>query len=168
MKIKSGKGILEVGDSQLLHRSVAAITIDGPGGESYLEDGAFSAPVAAPAELGGTGPKTAFNPGRFLALGYSTSFSFILAKIMQDEGKSARTRVSCIVSLFTDPMDEGFNKIGMDLEVAIEGMDESEVQRLANQTHVHCPVSKAVQGNIDVHIKVVAYKAEDKPLASAD
>lgn len=155
-------------DSRLLHRSVAAVTLDGPGGESYLEDGSFSAPVDMPKELGGTGPETTFNPGRFLALGYSTSFSFILSKIMQEEGITARTRVNSVVSLFTDPLDEGFFKIGVELEVAIDGKEKEEVRRLADQTHVHCPVSKAVHGNIDVHIKAVSYETGEKPLAFGD
>ncbi|MDN7246493.1 OsmC family protein [Planococcus shenhongbingii] len=155
-------------DSQLLHRSVAAITVDGPGGESYLEDGAFSAPVDMPKELGGTGPGTAFNPGRFLALGYSSSFSFILSKIMQEKGVTGRTQVSSKISLLTDPMDKGFNKIAVDLEVAIEGLGEKEVQKLADETHVHCPVSKAVRGNTDVTVKAVSYQEKEKPVASGD
>ncbi|WP_416144252.1 hypothetical protein [Planococcus koreensis] len=86
--------------SEAIHTTAAAITIDGPGGESYMEDGAFSTLVSLPREMGGKGE--GFSPAKFLALSCSSSFSFTMADIMEEAGLAGRTRISCKVSMIPD------------------------------------------------------------------
>lgn len=134
----------------------AATNVGGPEGVSYLGDGSFSTKVTHPPELGGSGE--GLNPGNFLALGYSTSFNFTLARIMKAEGITGEPMTTTTVGLQPDPSDNGF-KLHVRLEVAIKGMEKEEVQVLADRTHAVCPYSKAMKNNIDVSVAAVVYES---------
>ena len=50
-------------------------------------------------------------------------------------------------------------KLGVIIEVGIEGLEPEEVQPLADKAHEICPYSRAVQnGHIDVEVKGVTFK----------
>ncbi|TWT25180.1 Ohr family peroxiredoxin [Planomicrobium sp. CPCC 101110] len=134
----------------------AATNVGGPEGVSYLGDGSFSTKVTHPPELGGSGE--GLNPGNFLALGYSTSFNFTLARIMKAEGLDGEPMTTTTVELQPDSSDNGF-KLAVRLEVAIKGMERGKVQALADRTHAACPYSKAMKNNVDVTIAAVVYES---------
>ena len=134
----------------------AATNVGGPEGVSYLADGSLSLKVTHPPELGGSGEGN--NPGQFLALGYSTSFNFTLARIMKAKGVAGEPMTTATVELHPDPSDNSF-KLAVRLEVAIKGMGKEEVQALADMTHAVCPYSKAVKNNIDVDLVAVVYES---------
>ncbi|TWT01433.1 Ohr family peroxiredoxin [Planomicrobium sp. CPCC 101079] len=134
----------------------AATNVGGPEGVSYLGDGSFSTKVTHPPELGGSGE--GLNPGNFLALGYSTSFNFTLARIMKAEEITGEPMTTTTVELQPDPSDNGF-QLAVRLEVAIKGMEKEEVQELAERTHALCPYSKAMKNNINVTIAAVVYES---------
>ncbi|MDN7245257.1 Ohr family peroxiredoxin [Planococcus shenhongbingii] len=134
----------------------AATNVGGPEGSSYLADGSFSTKVSHPTELGGTGE--GFTPGHFLALGYSTSFNFVLARIMKKEGVTGEPITTTTVELHPDPSDNSF-KLALRLEVAIKGMEKEAVQALADKTHAVCPFSKAMKNNVDITVAVAVYES---------
>jgi lipoyl-dependent peroxiredoxin len=134
----------------------AATNVGGPEGVSYLADGSFSTKVAHPTELGGTGE--GLTPGHFMALGYSTSFNFILTRIMKAEGLTGEPMTTATVELHPDPLDNSF-KLAVRLEVAVKGMEKEEVQALVDKTHAVCPYSKAVKNNIEVTVAAVVYES---------
>lgn len=134
----------------------AATNVGGPEGVSFLADNSFSTKVAHPKEMGGTGDGN--NPGQFLALGYSTSFNFTLARVMEMAGASGEPMTTTTVELHPDPSDNGF-KLVLALKVAIKGMDKEAVEALAEKTHVLCPFSKAVKNNIETTVTAVVYEA---------
>ncbi|MDN7242716.1 Ohr family peroxiredoxin [Planococcus sp. N028] len=134
----------------------AATNVGGPEGISYLADGSFSAKVTHPPELGGSGE--GLTPGHFLALGYSTSFNFILVRIMKAEGITGEPITTTTVELHPDPSDNSF-KLALRLEVAIKGMEKEAVQALADKTHAVCPFSKAMKNNVEVTVAAVVYES---------
>ncbi|HSP21848.1 MAG TPA: OsmC family protein [Planococcus sp. (in: firmicutes)] len=151
--------------SDALLTTAAAITIDGPGGESYMEDGSFSTLVSLPREMGGT--EEGFSPAKFLALSCSSSFSFTLATAMKETGSTGRTRISCKVSMVPDDAG-GDSKFAMALDVSVKGLDLTQVQSLADNVFERCPFSKAVKGNAELKVRVVPYKEEEPPIFEAD
>lgn len=134
----------------------AATNVGGPEGVSYLADGSFSTKVTHPPELGGSGE--GLTPGHFLALGYSTSFNFILVRIMNMEGVTGEPITTTTVELHPDPSDNSF-KLAVRLELAIKGMEKEEVQVLADKTHIVCPFSKALKDNVEVTVAAVVYES---------
>lgn len=151
--------------SDALFTTAAAITIDGPDGESYMEDGSFSTLVSLPREMGGSGE--GFSPAKFLALGCSSSFSFTLAKSMEEAGAAGRTRISCKVSMVPD-LAGGDSKFAMALDVSVKGMDIPQVQSLVDNVFERCPFSKAVKGNAELKIRVMPYEEKEPPMFEAD
>ncbi|PSL41442.1 Ohr subfamily peroxiredoxin [Planomicrobium soli] len=134
----------------------AATNVGGPEGISFLTDRSFSTKVAHPKELGGSGDGS--NPGQFLALGYCTSFNFILARIMGAEGITGEPMTTATVELHPDPADGSF-KLAVQLEVAIKGLNKEEVQTLADKTYAVCPFSKAMSNNVETTIAAAVYEA---------
>lgn len=154
-----------VNHSDALHTTAAAITIDGPGGESYMEDGSFSTLVSLPREMGGSGE--GFSPAKFLALGCSSSFSFTMAAIMEEAVLAGRTRISCKVSMVPDKAGRD-PKFAIKMDVAVKGLELETVQNLADNAFERCPLSKAVKGNAELKVRVVPYEEKEPPIFEAD
>ncbi|MGX7419803.1 organic hydroperoxide resistance protein [Carnobacterium gallinarum] len=141
-------------ESKVLYHT-QAINTGGRNGKSQLPDGSFSVNVSTPKEMGGKGQGS--NPEQLFALGYSACFNSALELVMGQQKVAGKSQVTATVELLADPTDNGF-KIGVELDVAIEGKELSQVQELADKAHTVCPYSKATNGNIDVTVKAVAYQ----------
>lgn len=138
--------------------STKAINTGARDGESHLTDGSFSVNVVTPKEMGGSGEGT--NPEQLFALGYSACFHAALEHFKSEENVTAESKVAHDVHLIEDPTDNGF-KIGVDIEVGLQGLTETEASELVDKAHAFCPYSKAVKGNIDVNVKVVDFDSLD-------
>ena len=141
-------------ESKVMYQT-KAVNTGGRDGESKLADGSFSVRVSTPKSMGGVGQGS--NPEQLFALGYSACFNSALEIKMQQAKIEAKSQVSAEVTLNTDPTDDGF-KISVVMEVAIEGKDLEETQKLADEAHAFCPYSKATRNNIDIAVKAVAYQ----------
>lgn len=141
-------------NSKILYHT-KAINIGGRNGKSYLPDGSFSVTISTPKDMGGIGQGS--NPEQLFALGYSACFNSALELVMGKEKISGKSQVTATIELLSDPTDNGF-KLGVELDVAIEGKDLNQIQDLADKAHKVCPYSKATSGNIDVTIKAVKFK----------
>lgn len=141
-------------DSKLLYQT-KAINTGGRNGESHLPDGSFSVKISTPKDMGGKGQGS--NPEQLFALGYSACFNSALELVMGQEKVSGKSQVTATVELLSDPSDNGF-KLAVELDVAIEGKELSQVQQLADKAHHVCPYSKATRGNIDVTVTAVAFQ----------
>ncbi|WOV87002.1 organic hydroperoxide resistance protein [Sporosarcina oncorhynchi] len=127
------------------------INTGGRDGSVYSPDNIFNLDVAKPAALGGQ-VTTASNPEQLFAAGYSACFNSAL-EIQLDKGKVAYTssEVIATVALYPDKEDGGV-KIGVKLQVTIEGVDQEVAEEYVHKAHSYCPYSKAINGNVDVEI----------------
>lgn len=141
-------------DSKVLYQT-KAINTGGRNGKSQLPDGSFSVNISTPKEMGGKGQGS--NPEQLFALGYSACFNSALELVMGQQKVAGKSQVTATVELLSDPTDNGF-KIGVELDVAIEGKELSQVQELADKAHTVCPYSKATNGNIEVSVKAVEFQ----------
>ena len=137
--------------------STKAINTGGREGESRLPDGSFSVRVSTPKSMGGAGQGS--NPEQLFALGYSACYHSALDHYKQIEKIENDSLVELTVNLLGDPTDNGF-KLAVEIEVAIDGLDDSKVQELAEKANAFCPYSKAVHNNIDVTVKTMPYKKQ--------
>ncbi|EUJ23740.1 OsmC/Ohr family protein [Listeria floridensis FSL S10-1187] len=129
------------------------INTGGRSGEVHSPDNIFQYDISAPKELGGeNGAGT--NPEQLFAAGYSACFNSALELVMGKEKVNGKSTVTGTVSLYSDPEDNGF-KVGVVLEVHIDGVDDAKTQELIEKAHQVCPYSKATRGNIDVELKAI-------------
>lgn len=142
-------------DTDKVYYSTTATNTGGRDGESHLRDHSFEIKVSTPKEMGGPGQGS--NPEQLFALGYSACFHGALELFKEKEKIKNPSQVTNTVQLLKDSSDDGF-RLEVTIEVAIKGIDEQEVQELANKAHAFCPYSKAVKGNIPVTLRIVPYE----------
>lgn len=99
-------------------------------------------------EAGGT------NPEELLAAAEAACFSMALAGALEKEGhppESVRTEAACTV----EKVGEGMQITRMRLQTVarVPGAGEEAFQRIAEATKTGCPVSKALEGNMEITLE---------------
>ena len=134
--------------------STTGVNESGRDGRSYIEGGDFEVEISSPSK---NKPGTT-NPEQLFALGYSACYNSALDAVKAEENVGGKAVIRHEVNLFKKPDATDF-KLGVVIEVGIEGLEPDEVQPLADKAHTVCPYSKAVQnGDIDVEVKAVPFK----------
>lgn len=91
------------------------------------------------------------NPEQLFAAGYAACFDGALNLVASKQDKQIDSTTTAEVSFLKDESDGGF-KIGVTLEVEINGVSPEEADELVQAAHQACPYSKATRGNIDVKL----------------
>lgn len=134
--------------------SVTSINTGGRKGKSYLEDGSYAVNITPPGSK-----HEGANPEELFALGYSACFHSALDAVKALEKIQNKSSVRHTVNYLHNPKDHLDIKLQVEIEVAIEDLDEVEVKSLADRAHEICPYSRAIQnGHIDVSLNVVPYE----------
>jgi len=133
--------------------TIEAKNTGGRGGKSALTDGSFETPIVPPGSK-----REGLNPEELFALGYSACFNGSLGEVKEAENVDADSTVDMKVSLNKVPNETDF-KLGVVIEVAIEGVSEERAEELTEKAHKGCPYSRAIQnGYIDLEVKSVPYE----------
>ncbi|MFZ4453301.1 organic hydroperoxide resistance protein [Salibacterium aidingense] len=123
----------------------------GRDGHVKSEDGLIDLNLVTP----GSGSETGSNPEQLFAAGYSACYDGALNLVAKNQNKDIDSKVTGEVSLLEDKNDNGF-KIGVELNVEINGVSQEEAEELTTAAHQVCPYSKATRGNIEVKINTEA------------
>ncbi|MGH1413826.1 MAG: organic hydroperoxide resistance protein [Pelagimonas sp.] len=132
----------------------AYATGGGRNGLAGLGDGALTATMASPVELGGSGKGR--NPEEFFALGYAACFLGAMRFAAQNEKLGEvpdDTKVTAHVGV--GPRSDGGFGIQVKLEVAMPGVEAAIAQTIVDRGHFICPYSNATKGNIDIETTLV-------------
>ncbi|MFD0959619.1 organic hydroperoxide resistance protein [Paenibacillus chungangensis] len=134
---------------RVLYTATVTVT-GGREGQVKSSDQAIDLKLALPQELGGRGGQGT-NPEQLFAAGYASCFDSALQLVIDRNHlkRVTSTKVTAHVSLLNDDGDDGY-KLGVKLQVNIEGVEEEQASKLVQAAHDICPYSKAIQGNIDV------------------
>lgn len=133
--------------------STTAVNKGGRDGKSSLEEKDFSVNIVAPGSK-----REGTNPEELFALGYAACYHSALDAVKKQENVEGDSLVKPKVTLYQVPDSADF-KIGIELEVSIEGQDVDAVQKLAEEAHNVCPYSKAIKnGDVELETKAVEYK----------
>lgn len=127
----------------------AITNVGGREGEVHSADNTFSYAVTSP----GKRKENATNPEQLFAAAYSACFNSALELVLEKEGIDADSTVTARVSLYQE--DEGGFKVGVQLDIHIDGVDDTQAHELAEKAHQVCPYSKATRNNIDVDLVIV-------------
>ncbi|NDI33547.1 organic hydroperoxide resistance protein [Chengkuizengella sediminis] len=134
---------------EVLYTATATAT-GGRDGKVISDDHVINLDLKTPKELGGPGGH-ATNPEQLFAAGYSACFDSALKVVLRNKKVEVKsTAVTGKVSIGKDP-DGGF-KIGAELLVKIEGIEQAQALELVKAAHQVCPYSKATRGNIEVKL----------------
>lgn len=93
------------------------------------------------------------NPEELLAAAEAACFSMALALGLEQNGTPAEkveTNAACTI----DKAGDGFKITTMNLiaHAKVPGLDQAKFQQIAAATKEGCPVSKAINGNVDINL----------------
>jgi lipoyl-dependent peroxiredoxin len=133
--------------------TIYTATVENEGGRDGTvrsTDGTLNLDIKRPVEMDGEGGTP--NPEMMFAAAYSACYNSAL--------KAVASRREVILPDHTVMVSISFNKDGHNnflsgkILVDAPGMDQAELQQLANTAHAVCPYSKAVKGNVDMTVEV--------------
>jgi Ohr subfamily peroxiredoxin len=133
----------------VLYTASATVT-GGREGQVQTPDSVLDLQLSMPKELGGRGGNGT-NPEQLFAAGYASCFDSALQLVIGRKKlrEVTATKVTAHVSLLKDEADNGY-KLGVKLQVTVDGVGQEEASELVAAAHAVCPYSKATRGNIDV------------------
>lgn len=127
----------------------------GRSGKVVSSDNVLNLDVKMPKALGGAGGEGT-NPEQLFAAGYASCFDQALQLAIRTKGAQgvSGTQVTAHVSLLRDEADNGY-KLGVTLDVKVDGVDPQTAKQLIDAAHDICPYSKGTRGNVTVDLRVV-------------
>ena len=130
----------------------SATAKNGRNGHVKSSDGLIDLQLVNPAE---NKDEKGSNPEQLFAAGYAACFDGALNLVASKQKKKIDSTTKAEVSFMKDKEDGGF-KIGVTLNVEVQGVSPEEADELVHDAHEACPYSKATRGNIDVKLNPLA------------
>lgn len=131
-----------------------ATATGGRTGSVRTADGAFSATLVTPKELGGPGG-TGNNPEQLFASGYSACFLGAIKYVAGLKKVKIADDSTVTATVGIGPRDDG---TGFGLDVALvadlPGLDRETAQAIVDQAHIVCPYSHATRNGLDVRVSL--------------
>ncbi len=111
-------------------------------GTMNMASGAWSGPYSVGSRFG---EDAGTNPEELIAAAHAGCFSMALSAALTRAGLEP-TRVSTSARVHINSVPDGFaiDKIELDCEAVVPGIDEAQFQEMANATKTGCPVSAAL------------------------
>jgi Ohr subfamily peroxiredoxin len=124
----------------------------GREGQAAAQDGSLHLWLDLPAELGGRGHGN--NPEQLFAAGYAACFLSTLKTLgnLGHPALPADARVTATVGL--GPRAQGGFALAVTLVLSLPGVDRNRAQALMEAAHGACPYSRAIAGNVPVHLSL--------------
>jgi osmotically inducible protein OsmC len=120
-------------------------------GTFKAESGAFSGPFSFGTRFGGA---KGTNPEELIAAAHAACFSMALSAGLEKAGTPVtrvETRASCTLEMVDGAPK--ITKIELSTRGKVPGIDQAAFQKAAESAKQNCPVSKALQGNVDVRLE---------------
>lgn len=123
----------------------------GRDGRATSSDEILDVKLAVPKEMGGPGGGT--NPEQLFAAGYSACFLGAMKFVAGRDKYSMPKDAYIDGEVGIGPIPTGFG-IEVILNIHLEGMDQTEAEKLVEAAHIVCPYSNATRNNINVDLKI--------------
>jgi osmotically inducible protein OsmC len=93
------------------------------------------------------------SPEELIAAAHATCVSMALSHVLAEDGHAPQRLESSATATF-DKTDAGFRmtKITLEIEGEVEGIDEAAFREAAEGAKNNCPVSKALEGNVEISV----------------
>jgi len=113
-------------------------------------DGVLDLTVSRPCALGGTNGRGT-NPEQLFAASYAASFLGFMRVVAGRDDIELPTGAEVEASVGVGPAAEGFG-IEVELRIYLPGLTRAEADLLVEKSHVLCPYSNALCGNVAVRL----------------
>ena len=131
----------------------------GWGGSIAGSSGALTVQTATQTELGG--PGTGTNPEELLAAAHANCFTSTLTALARARGVALdeiQTRATTRLEWRDSEADHHLS--ASDLEIRIRSSsDESRVRELVREAEQHCPVCRAIAGNVPMTVSLTTERS---------
>jgi len=137
----------------ILYTTQAAATGGRTGSVATL-DGAFSATLVTPKELGGPGG-SGNNPEQLFASGYSACFLGAIKFVAGQKKVKIADDSTVTATVGIGPRDDG-EGFGLDVALVakLPGVDRETAEAIVAQAHIVCPYSHATRNGLDVRVSL--------------
>ncbi len=105
---------------------------------------------------GPTSGEPGANPEQFMGMAWATCLNATIQALFKNRKWTNRSRVRVVVTLNPEPSGSGLY-FTMTAYVAVEGLDDAETAKAADQAHRRCPVSKLINAYEHVKVEIEAY-----------
>lgn len=118
--------------------------LESGSGEMSVESGAFEGEYSFASRFeSGTGT----NPEELIAAAHAGCYSMAFSNALHEAGYDSNyVNTTALVNLNTEGDGPEIDKIHLEGEADVPGIDEGEFQELANDAKENCPVSKVLAG----------------------
>ena len=117
-------------------------------GTFKAQSGAFSGAFSFGTRFGGA---KGTNPEELIAAAHAGCFSMALSATLEKEGHPvARIETRAAVTIETVDGAPQVTRSALDVRGKVPGIDEATFQAAAESAKKNCPVSKALQGNVEI------------------
>jgi lipoyl-dependent peroxiredoxin len=113
-------------------------------------DGVLDLRVTSPSEMGGTNTRGT-TPEQLFAASYAASFLGIMRVVAGRDAIELPTGAEVEASVGVGPAAQGFG-IGVELRIYLPGLPRAQADLLVEKSHVLCPYSNAMCGNVAVRL----------------
>ncbi len=127
----------------------------GRNGHTESSDKLVSVDLSVPKAMGGPGKPGTTTPEDLFAAGYAACFGGACEYMgVQMKLKPRAVGVVAAVSIGTVPT--GGLGLKVELDVTVDGLSQADAEKIVAAGHAFCPYSRAIQGNVEVGLKVTA------------
>jgi osmotically inducible protein OsmC len=93
------------------------------------------------------------SPEELIAAAHATCVSMALSHALSEDGHAPKRLDSSATATF-DKTDAGFRmtQIKLEIEGEVDGIDEAAFREAAEGAKDNCPVSKALEGNVEISV----------------
>jgi lipoyl-dependent peroxiredoxin len=101
------------------------------------------------------------SPEELIAAAHATCVSMALSHVLAEDGHAPQRLESSATATF-DKTDAGFRmtKIRLEIEGEVDGIDEAAFREAAEGAKDNCPVSKALEGNVEISVDAKLVQAD--------
>ena len=120
-------------------------------GTFKAESGAFSGPYSFGTRFGGA---KGTNPEELIAAAHAACFSMALSAGLEKAGTPVtrvETRAACTLEMIEGAPK--ITRIELTVRGKVPGIDQAAFAQAAESAKVNCPVSKALQGNVELKLE---------------
>lgn len=93
------------------------------------------------------------NPERLFAAAYSACFNQAIKVCLEKYELSNTSEVNCTVDLFQ--LEDGTFKLGVNLDVHINELDQVTCKKVVNEADQICPYSRLLRGETSLNINIL-------------
>ena len=131
-----------------------ATALGGRSGTAASADGRLRVELSTPLDLGGDdGPGT--NPEQLFAVGFAACFLSALRSAAAAAGIAIANDSNVTASVGLATIDQSDRQVlSISLSVDLPSLDQSTATHLVDAAMDTCPYSNAVQGNVDVRVRI--------------